>query len=104
MKPVRIFLFLLATALASVAHAEAPAPATPPADAQQAANTTNAAAAVTMARQPPNTPDFLEHLVDEILRLFDVRSSENTMTHYVIAAVLLVGAILLRRIVVTFLF
>jgi len=99
MKTARYFLLLLATALAAAAQ-------TPPAgsaEAQQAANT-NAAAAVTVARQPPATPDFLEHLVDEVLRLFDVRANENTITHYVIAALFLVGALLLRRVVVTFVF
>ena len=73
------------------------------ADAQQAANTT-AAAAATASRPPAHTPDFLEHLVDSILELFDVRTGENTVTHYVIAALFLVGALLLRRVVVTFVF
>jgi len=111
MKTVRFFLFLLATTLvASAQNQPAAAPATPApasgaAEAQQAANTT-AAAAVTVTRKQPDTPDFLEHLVDETLRLFDVRAAENenTMTHYVIAALFLVGAILLRRVVVTIVF
>lgn len=65
-----------------------------------AANNTKAAAAVA-SQQPkaPREPDFLEHLVDEILRLFDVRSSQNTVTHFVIACVFLVLALLARRIV-----
>jgi len=98
MKSVRLLLLLLVTGL--TAFADAP-PATA-ADQQQAANTT--AAAVVATRPEPQTPDFLEHLVDSVLELFDVRSSENTLTHYVIAALFLVGALLLRRVVVTVVF
>src|SRR6478735_8624933 len=100
MKRVLPFLLLFVTALAAPAQNQ-PAPA--PAEAQQAANTT-AAAAATVSRQEPDTPDFLEHLVDSVLELFDVRASENTVTHYVIAALFLIGAILLRRVVVTIVF
>src|SRR6188474_322236 len=100
MKRVLPFLLLLVTALTAFAQKQ---PAAASADAQQAANT-NAAAAVTVARQQPDTPDFLEHLVDSVLELFDVRANDNTITHYVIAALFLVGAILLRRVVVTFVF
>jgi MscS family membrane protein len=70
----------------------------PPADAEASANKTRAAAALASAHAP-RTPDFLEHLVDEILGLFNVRSSGNTTTHYVISLLLLVGALLLRRVV-----
>jgi MscS family membrane protein len=76
------------------------------ADAEAAHNAT-AAAAITVT-QPKHataqTPDFLEHLVDAVLELFDVRSSGNTAAHYVIAALFLVGAILLRRFVTTIIF
>jgi len=58
---------------------------------------TQAAAAVASGHAAPRTPDFLEHLVDATLEIFDVRSSENTITHYVIAALFLVAALLLRR-------
>lgn len=44
-------------------------------------------------------PDFLEHLVDSVLHVFDVRSGGNTATHYVISALLLVVGLLARRIV-----
>src|SRR4051812_9056311 len=82
----------------AVASAQPAATTVPPsAEAQQAANTT-AAAAVTAVRVEPKTPDFLEHIVDSVLELFDVRSSENTVTHYVIAALFLVAAVLLRRV------
>lgn len=67
-------------------------------------NKTAAAAAVVRAERPPNAPDFLEHLVDSVLEAFDVRSSDNTITHYVIAALFLVGALLLRRAVTGFIF
>jgi MscS family membrane protein len=52
----------------------------------------------------PRTPDLLEHLVDEVLGLFNVGSSGNTATHYAIFALILVGAILLRRFVTTIIF
>ena len=100
MKRVLSLLLLLITGLTALAQNQ---PAATSADAQQAANST-AAAAVAATRQQPDTPDFLEHLVDSVLELFDVRSSENTMAHYIIAALFLVGAILLRRVVVTFIF
>ena len=65
--------------------------------------TTAAAAAVTTSRVPP-PPDFLEHLVDAVLQRFDVKTSENTVAHYGIAALFLVGALLLRRVLTTIVF
>ena len=70
--------------------------------AQQANN--NAAAAVVAVHPSPRTPDLLEHLVDSVLALFNVRTNENTVAHYVIAALFLVGALLLRRVVTNILF
>jgi MscS family membrane protein len=101
MRSVCSLALLLLSLLPAFAQAPAAAPAS--ADAQQAANTT-AAAAVTATRRAPETPDFLEHLVDSVLELFDVRSSDNTVTHYVIAACFLVFAVLLRRTVVSLVF
>ena len=75
--------------------------------ATEAAQTTTAAAAATtvLAKSGvPRTPDLLEHLVDEVLELFNVGSSGNTATHYAIFALILVGAILLRRFVTTIIF
>ena len=75
--------------------------------ATEAAQTTTAAAAATtvLARSGvPRTPDLLEHLVDEVLELFNVQSGGNTATHYAIFALILVGAILLRRFVTTIIF
>jgi MscS family membrane protein len=72
--------------------------------AERAANDAKAAAAVASGRVEPHTPDFLEYIVDEILQLFDIRSSGNTTTHYVIAAIILVAAFIFRRIVITGIF
>jgi MscS family membrane protein len=84
---------------------QAPASAAKKADDATAANNTKAAAAhVALQARGPRPPDFLEHLVDQILDLFNVRSSENTVTHFVIAALFLAGALLLRRVVTGFLF
>jgi MscS family membrane protein len=71
-----------------------------------AQTTTAAAAATTVLAKSgvPRTPDLLEHLVDEVLELFNVRSGGNTATHYAIFALILVGAILLRRFVTTIIF
>ena len=90
---------VLAFLLGSLAAAAQPAT---PAPAAQAASdaTTKAAAAVATGHADVRPPDFLEHLVDGVLELFDVRNQhENTTGHYVISALLLVGALLLRRIV-----
>ena len=73
---------------------------------EAAQTTTTAAAATTVLVKSgvPRTPDLLEHLVDEVLGLFNVGSSGNTATHYAIFALILVGAILLRRFVTTIIF
>lgn len=91
-------LLFSATALAQEAGSAAPA------DPTQAVNTAAAAAVASGHAQPPRTPDFLEHLVDATLEIFDVKSSGNTTTHYVIAALFLIGSYLLRRGVTTILF
>jgi MscS family membrane protein len=78
---------------------------TAPAPNEATANTTKAAAAqMALHSQAPRPPDFLEHFVDEVLNLFDVRSSGNTVSHFVIAALFLVAALLLRRAVTGLLF
>ena len=73
---------------------------------EAAQTTTTAAAATTVLAKSgvPRTPDLLEHLVDEVLGLFNVGSSGNTATHYAIFALILVGVILLRRFVTTIIF
>jgi len=65
----------------------------------QAQTTTAAAAAVTAGHAVPRTPDFLEHVVDALLGAFDLRTGENTLAHFAISALLLVFALLARRIV-----
>jgi MscS family membrane protein len=92
MKPLRHLLFLTGLAVAAVAQDTATPPAAGP------DTTTQAAAAVAAGKAAPRTPDFLEHLVDATLEIFDVRSSDNTVTHYVIAALFLVAALLVRRV------
>jgi MscS family membrane protein len=63
-----------------------------------------AAAAAAAMRHEARPPDFLEHLVDVILDLFNVRSSGNTAAHYAISALLLVLSLLARRIVTGIIF
>lgn len=65
---------------------------------------TQAVVAVATGQAAPRSPDFLEHLVDAILRRFDVRTSENTVSHFAIAALFLIGAFMLRHIVTKFFF
>ena len=89
--------------LISAAGVAAQDAATKAADSEAATNTA-VAAAVATGRADFRTPDLLEHMVDVILRLFNVTSSGNTATHYVISAVFLVCAILLRRFVTTIFF
>jgi MscS family membrane protein len=109
------FLFSCLCAGTFAVPAARAADAPPPAQVQPAApageptteekNTIAAAAAVTMAkRDGTHSPDFLEHLVDVILELFNVRTSGNTVTHYVISALLLACALLARRIVTGIIF
>ena len=71
---------------------------------QQDATTTAAVAAMAVQPAAASAPDFLEHFVDAVLALFGVRSNENTLAHYAIAALFLVGVVLLRRVVTTIIF
>ncbi len=83
--------------LASAQAADAPS---------EAERTTQAAVAATVAArgQPVQTPDFLEHLVDSVLGLFDLRTSGNTPAHFAISGLLIVIALLARRIVTGIIF
>lgn len=92
------------TLLISSSAWAADAATTPSTTEAEAAMNTAAAAAVASGRADVRTPDILEHIVDVILGLFNVTSSGNTATHYVISAMFLVCAILLRRFVTTFFF
>ncbi len=106
MKTVRLlfcgFVLLIAQGACgflSAAEQAGVAPVDPAAE--QAAQNTIVAAAVARGHgqlvQQPN--GFLEHLVDVVLGLFDVRSSGNTTIHYVISVLFLVGSFLLRHVV-----
>ncbi|MBI2814647.1 MAG: mechanosensitive ion channel family protein [Opitutae bacterium] len=50
------------------------------------------------------TPDFLEHVVDAALTRFGMQSTENSLAHYGVAALFLLSAVLLRRVMVNFIF
>lgn len=104
----RIFLVLLASLwLAAWSYGADAAPAADPAAASAGDKemaTKAAAAAVVQAARAERQPDFLEHLVDSILDLFNIRTSGNTVTHYAISALLLVLALLARGIVTRLLF
>lgn len=69
----------------------------------EAANTTAVGAAAATGKIP-RTPDFLEHLVDESLKIFDLKSGENTWVHFAVAAVFLIAGLLLRRVVTGIIF
>lgn len=100
---LRRFLCGLSFAGAALAAwAQAAAPATDPATEHDAATT--AAAAATVTHQVPRAPDFLGSVIDEVLQVFDVRTRENTVTHFVIAGIFLIGALLLRRVVTSIIF
>ncbi len=100
----RPVIFLFCSFMSVVGLRAQAGDATAPGDAAQALSTPAAAAVASGQAQMPRSPDFLEHLVDATLELFDVQSSGNTTTHYIIAALFLVGSYLLRRIVTTILF
>jgi len=111
MKTVRflicgLVLFLAQSACGLLAAAEnttdAAQQVTPAVD-QTAANNT-VAAAVSRGGVQTHTPDLLEHLVDAVLGLFNVPNSGNTTIHYVISALFLVGAFLLRHVVTNVIF
>jgi len=94
-------VLVICTLLVSALRAQSPA--SPAAEA--ARNTTAAAAATVVAKTAEaRPPDLLEHVVDVVLGLFDIRSSGNTATHYAIFSLFLVGAILLRRFVTRIMF
>jgi MscS family membrane protein len=97
--------FVLALAPAAVWAQAAADSGKAAADAAQQANTTaGVAVSVVQPPAPVRTPDFLEHMVDSVLELFNVQSSGNTVSHYVISALFLVCAILLRRAVTGIIF
>lgn len=109
MSCLRILFVLLSLALVAVpALAQAETGPSAETGAGSAAATpaqkTAAAAAVASGHANPRAPDFLEHLVDLILEVFDIRTSGNTATHYTIALLITLVAYVLRRVVTTMLF
>jgi len=99
-----LLLLPLFAALSGWAQDVAAPATTAPAGAETAATKTAVAAAVATGHVEVRTPDFLEHLVDVILALFDIKNSGNTATHYVIALLITLFAYVLRRIVTTMIF
>jgi MscS family membrane protein len=110
MKCVSAFWLFLALISAPVwaqdEGASAASSASAPAATQPTAvdNTTAVAVVATQGDAVIRPPQILEHLVDIVLELCDVRTSGNTWQRYVIAAVLLVGFYVLRRGVTTIVF
>lgn len=97
---------ILAGLLFGVLGAAWAQPAEAAAQSQQAATqaTNTAAAAAVATGKVPQAPDFLEHLVDEALKLFDVTTGDNTWGHYSVAVFFLIMGLLLRRVVTGILF
>lgn len=94
---------------ASARTSDDTANATPPSDtkaaaSEQRAKNDSAAAAVAAGQGRFESPDILEEFVDSILARFNVTTSGNTTTHYIISAVFLLGALVLRRVVTTVIF
>lgn len=94
----RLCIALLAASLPSLAAGQSEG-AAEKAAAADAGNQTAAAAAVTHGDAQVPASDFLEHLVDGILDAFDVRTSGNSTPRYLMAALFLVGAIIVRGLV-----
>ncbi|MFI5356723.1 MAG: mechanosensitive ion channel family protein [Opitutales bacterium] len=100
-----MFLFGFCFSLVVCVHGQDPAgPGDATDHASDSAQTMNAAAAVASGHAAPRAPGFIESLVDGVLQVFDVKTSGNTTTRYVIAALVLVVAFLLRRVVTIFIF
>ncbi|MEO6245837.1 MAG: mechanosensitive ion channel domain-containing protein [Opitutaceae bacterium] len=104
----RLFLRLSVAAALCLTVLMGPAQAAEiPSAAAEAEMKTQAVAAtsdVVADAKAARSPDLIEHIVDSILEIFDVRSSGNTPTHYAISVTLLVGALLLRRVVTGIIF
>jgi MscS family membrane protein len=112
MKTVRLllcgFALFLTQAFCSITFAaeNADAAQAAPAVDQATANNNAAAAAVASGQVKPAPPSqqLLEHLVDVVLRLFNVKTGDNTTTHYVLSLLFLVGSFLLRHVVTRIIF
>ena len=94
------FVLVLSAATAADASAAGPdAAAKAGSEAEKQRATAAAAAAAAAATREAHAPDFLEQIVDLILEAVNVPASGNTATHYGIAGLLLIGALVLRRLV-----
>lgn len=104
----RFFRVLLACWIVAVfvatAGAQAEGGATGAAPASGSDLATKAVAARAVMEQGERPPDFLEHLVDSVLHLFDMKSSGNTPAHYVISLLLFTVALAARKIITTIVF
>lgn len=101
-----VFFSSIAAAQSTGAPAAESSSATSSNAATAADTNTKAAAAVASGHAQPanNPPDFLEHLVDAVLSAFDMRTSGNSIAHYGVATLLLIVALLARRIVIHLIF
>lgn len=72
--------------------------------AEEQARTTAAAAVVASDKAVPEPPDFMEHVADMILEVFDVRTNHNSPARYGIALLVLLIAYVLRHVVTKILF
>lgn len=93
-----LLLALLAAAVSGFAQA-----GSDPGSAE-ALNTAAAAAVATGQAKVPQTPEFIEHLVDLVLDIFDVRGGANTAVRYAISLLILLVAYVLRRVVTIWIF
>lgn len=101
--PLRLCLVLFVANASPLAIAQAET-GTEKAASVDAGNQTAAAAAVASGHVEVKTPDFLEFLVNGILDIFDVRSTGNTSTRYIIAALFVAGAFVVRSVGIGILF
>jgi MscS family membrane protein len=106
MKRASVFFWFLFLTVAPVwAQSEGASSSSAPAASQQVADNTAAVAAVAaQGDKILRPPQILEHLVDIVLEVCDVETSGNTWQRYTIAAVLLIGFYVLRRVVTTICF
>ena len=115
MNVLRHLILVLLCAAASVLRADPASVVSTPATAAQVAVAGAGTAAVMAQAEAPAAvatqavaevrhQDLLEHLVDVVLGWFGVASGGNTITHYIVAGLFLIGSFLLRHVVTTIFF
>lgn len=115
MNVLRHLILVLLCAAASVLRADPASVVSTPATAAQVAVAGAGTAAVMAQAEAPAAvatqavaevrhQDLLEHLVDVVLGWFGVVSGGNTITHYIVAGLFLIGSFLLRHVVTTIFF